>query len=197
MEVQQLVAFVVGSDDQPPPSATELRRFMKSRVPDYLIPSSLIPLPELPLLPNGKLDRKALAEVDLNHVAAQQAFIPARNETEKKIAAMWQELLHVQRVGIDHNFFELGGHSLLAIQLLSRIRRFLGVDLPVRRLFDNPTIAALAVEVEKAKAAGTVARAPILLRRPLEDGRQALAAQLEKLSPDEINALLETLLKSK
>jgi amino acid adenylation domain-containing protein len=196
LEAQQLVAYVVGVDGQPP-STAELRRFLKSRVPDYLIPSSFIPVARLPLLPNGKIDRKALPSPDLNQVAEERVFIAPRNETEEKIASIWRELLHLERVGIDHNFFEIGGHSLLAIQVLSRIRRLLEVDIPVRLLFNDPTITALAVEIEKAKAAGAVVRAPILPRRPLVNGRQALAARLEKLSADEVNALLETLLEGK
>jgi acyl carrier protein len=195
-EAQQLVAYVVGVNGQPP-ATVELRRFLKSRVPDYLIPSSFVPLAKFPLLPNGKIDRKALPAPDANQATAERSFIAPRNETEQKLASIWQELLHVQRIGIDHNFFELGGHSLLGIQLLSRIRRSFEVEIPVRCLFDEPTIAALAIEVEKAKAAGTAVRPPILSRRPGVSGREALAAQLEKLSADQVNALLESLLKNK
>jgi acyl carrier protein len=195
-EAQQLVAYVVGVNGQPP-STAELRRFLKSRVPDYLIPSSFVSLTAFPLLPNGKIDRKVLPAPDANQGTAERSFVAPRNETEEKLATIWQELLHVQRIGIDQNFFELGGHSLLGIQLISRIRRVFEVEIPVRCLFDEPTIASLALEIGKAKAAGSAVRPPILSRRPRVSGRDALAAELEKLSPDEVSALLESLLKKK
>jgi len=114
-------------------------------------------------------------------------------------SAGWRELLHVEQVGIEQDFFELGGHSLLVLQVTARIRRVFEVELPVRSVFEAPTIAGLAVEVEKAQALGLKARTPILQRRPRTAGvsREALLAQLDNLSSTELQSLLQRVLDGK
>ena len=170
-----LVGYVVASETTVP-GTTELRQYLKSRVPDYMIPSVFVVLKALPLLPNGKVNRTALPPVQPDQIAAQHAFVGPRNETEKKLASMWRDLLGMERIGVDRNFFELGGHSLLGMQLLARIRRTFEVDLPVRRLFEEPTVAGLAIEIEKAKASGIAMqprtiprRSPLSRRRSTRD----------------------------
>ncbi|MBL1266032.1 non-ribosomal peptide synthetase [Candidatus Methylomicrobium oryzae] len=119
-----------------------LRDALSRRLPDYLVPAQIIVLPHLPKLPSGKLDRKALPEPE----RVVRARVEPRNDTERRLAQIWQEVLGLEAVGIEENFFELGGHSLLALRLLSTINRELGWDLPLSRLLQQPTIAALAAQ---------------------------------------------------
>jgi acyl carrier protein len=118
---------------------------------------------------------------------------------EAKLAEMWRELLGVEQVGREQNFFELGGHSLMVLQVTARIRRMFEVELAVRSVFEAPTIAGLAKEVEKAEAMGLKARPPILQRRPSNGSvsREALLAQLDNLSSAELQSLLQRALDGK
>jgi acyl carrier protein len=124
-----------------------------------------------------------------------------RTEVEHRLAAIWQELLKLERVGIEQNFFELGGHSLLALQVMARIRSQFEVELPVRSLFEEPTLAALAEAVEKAQALGLKARMPALQRRARPEATspspEALLAQLDNLSASELQTLLDRVLQGK
>jgi acyl carrier protein len=193
-ESEQLVAYVVGVGNTVP-GPTELRQYLNSRVPNYMIPYTFVALEALPLLSNGKVNRNALPPVNPDQDAAPNAFIAPRNEIEEKLALLWRDLLGIERIGIDRNFFQLGGHSLLGMQLLARIRRMFDVELPVRRLFEEPTIAGLALEIEKARAQGTPISARTVVARR-RNGSDALAIEVDKLSPDQI-ALLEKLLREK
>ena len=131
-----------------------------------------------PLTPNGKLDRKALSCIASNHVSSAPASAPAANEVEQKIAQLWGDLLNLDNVGRDNNFFDLGGHSLLATQVISRVRSTFRVQLPLRSLFDSPTVAGLADEI---------ARIP----QTSEDEDVAkLLRELEGLSDEEAERLL-------
>src|SRR5207244_8207180 len=121
------------------------------------------------LLASGKVNRRALAGT-AGVVLTEQGMTPPRTETERKLGEIWKELLKVEEVGIEENFFELGGHSLLVLQVIARIRRMFEVELPVRSLFEEPTIAGLAGELRKAQAAGLQARTAILQRRPSAAG---------------------------
>ncbi|WP_367154750.1 thioesterase domain-containing protein [Methylomonas sp. HYX-M1] len=137
-----------------------LRLALSRQLPDYMLPAHILLMPQLPTLPNGKLDRNALPEAE-RAVAARTA---PRSALERQLAEIWQEVLGLETVGVDDNFFELGGHSLLALRLVSAIKRRLGWDLPLSRLLQNPTIAALAAGadnglsplVELNKAAGAL-----------------------------------------
>ncbi|QSQ17129.1 amino acid adenylation domain-containing protein [Myxococcus landrumensis] len=125
------------------PSGADLRERLKGALPEYMIPSAFVCLPALPLTPNGKVDRKALPSPD-GTSAPVDGYIAPRTPIEELLANLWAHLLSVPRVGLEDNFFDLGGHSLLATQLLSRIRGSLGKELPLRALFQNPTVAGLA-----------------------------------------------------
>jgi acyl carrier protein len=105
-------------------------------------------LDELPLTPNGKVDRKSLPEAEVG--AATETYVMPRTPTEELLCGIWAEVLLVERVGAEDNFFELGGHSLLATQLISRVRDVFGVEVELRRLFEQPTVAALAVTLEES-----------------------------------------------
>ena len=191
-----LVGYVVPSETSLP-GTTELRQYLKSRVPEYMIPSAFVVLKALPLLPNGKVNRTALPPIQPDQIAAQHAFVAPRSENEQKLASMWRDLLGIERIGVDRNFFELGGHSLLGMQLLARIRRTFDVDLPVRRLFEEPTISGLTVEIEKAKASGIPIQPRTVPRRSSISAQESLAVEVDKLSPDQLSELIEKLMREK
>jgi len=139
----RLVAYVVAAKGAAP-SAAELRESLRQQLPEYMVPSLFVTLNALPLTANGKVDRKALPEPEL----AATEFVAARTEVEEVVCGIWAAVLGVERVGIYDNFFELGGHSLLATQVTFSIREKLGVELPLRRFFEAPTVAGLAQFVE-------------------------------------------------
>ncbi len=198
---QQRLAAYVTVDNGTAPSAGELRRFLRARLPEHMVPASYSCLEQWPLLPSGKLDRKAVLRAPAVPLADHDGLVAPRTEVERKLAAIWQELLKLERVGIDQNFFELGGHSLLALQVMARIRSLFEVELPVRRLFEEPTLAALGAAVETAQALGVKARAPILQRsaRPVvaSQSPEALTTQLDNLSATELQSLLQRVLRDK
>ena len=123
-------------------SAEALRAYLKPILPEYMVPSAFVMLERLPLTTNGKLDRRALPAPELGAYGSGKYEAP-QGEIEEILAGIWQELLHVERVGRNDNFFELGGHSLLIVQMLERLRR-VGLSAQIRRVFDSPTLADLA-----------------------------------------------------
>jgi len=172
---QRLVAYVVlrQPDDN-------LRTFVKTRVPDYMVPASFVVLEKLPLTPNGKVDHAALPIPDATSFDSTKQFVAPRTPVEESLEQIWKEILEVARVGVHDNFFELGGHSLLATQVVSRIRKTLQVDLPLRAIFDSPTIAELAANIES------------LTQEPDDTEKLArLLEQMDQLSINEIRVLLE------
>ena len=177
-EQQKLCSYVLVNDGEVAPSAGELRRYLRTKLPEYMVPAGYWRIERVPLLPSGKVNREALTASSGPALPEEDELIAPRNEIEAKLADIWLELLHVKQVGIEQNFFELGGHSLLVLQMTGRIRRAFEVELPVRSVFEAPTIAALVLELEKAQATGLKVRAPILRRRYSADatGRQAFPA---------------------
>jgi amino acid adenylation domain-containing protein len=129
-------------------SVTELRSFLREKLPDYMIPSVLVVLDELPLMPNGKVDRNALPPADGKRPDIDQGFVAPRNELEELVAQVWLEVLELDKIGIRDNFFELGGHSLLATRIVARLCAKLSIDLSLRRLFEFPTVAVLAQHID-------------------------------------------------
>jgi len=142
-----LVAYLVPAD-QPGPSTSELRNFLKSRLPDYMIPAVFVILIAMPVTPNGKVDRRALPAPDGGRPRLDGDFVEPRTATEKELADLWAQMLGVEQVGINDNFFDLGGHSLLATQMISRLRDSFRVELPLLTLFENPTVTTLAKIIE-------------------------------------------------
>jgi len=139
---KRLVAYVVAHQDCTP-TISELRQFLKAKLPGYMVPNAIVILESLPLTPNCKVDRRALPAPDLQSDRTDK-YVAPRNPTEEILAQIWAQVLKVEQVGIDDNFFELGGHSLLATQLVSRIRNIFKVELPLRELFARATVAELA-----------------------------------------------------
>lgn len=143
---KRMVAYIVPSQEQVP-TTSELRCFLKSKLPDYMVPSAFVVLEALPLTPNGKVDRRALPTP--NPVKTELAAVDTpRTSVEEKLVGIWIEVLGLEQVGVQDNFFELGGHSLLATQLLSRVRNTFGVEVPIRSLFETPTVEAIAKYIE-------------------------------------------------
>jgi pristinamycin I synthase 3 and 4 len=165
---RSLVAYVVPARGDL--GVGELRAFLKERLPEALIPSAFVTLPTLPLTANGKLDRTALPAPEApREPAALEGFAPPRSPLEELIADNWSDLLERRPIGVHDDFFALGGHSLLATRVISWVRETLRIELPLRTLFENSTLAGFAAEVERALRAGqAVAAGPIeRLPRPL------------------------------
>ncbi len=198
-EQQKLSGYVVVNDAKAAPAAGDLRRYLRTKLPEHMVPATYWLVEKFPLLSNGKVNRAALVLSGGIPLLEKEELTSPRNEAEAKLAEIWRELLHVEQVGIEQDFFELGGHSLLVLQVTARIRRVFEVELPVRSVFEAPTIAGLAMEVEKAQALGLKARTPILQRRPRTAGvsREALLAQLDNLSSTELQSLLQRVLDGK
>jgi acyl carrier protein len=142
---------------------TDLRSHLREHLPEYMVPPYFVLLDAFPLSPAGKVERSALPDPDATRARlAQVEFVPPRNETEHAIAAICADLLRVDQVGVYDNFFELGGHSLLATQLISRVRDRFAIELPLRTLFEHPTVAELAAEVEAAQTRAAAPQAPAI-----------------------------------
>jgi acyl carrier protein len=162
----RLAAYVVGEA-----RADELRAHLRRSLPEYMVPAAFVFLDALPLNPNGKLDRKALPVPEYG--AAEETYVAPRTPVERAVAEIWAEVLRVERVGRLDDFFELGGHSLLATRVVSRVRAQFGVELPLRALFEGPTVAEMARRVDAVQ--------------------DEMDAELAQVDPDEMAKLLELL----
>ncbi len=145
---KRLVAYLIKKENQETDLA-ELRQFLKTKIPDYMVPVAYVFIDQFPLTPNGKIDRKALPSPMETAQQEEKAYVAPTTETEAKLADIWAEVLKINRVGIDENFFEIGGHSMLAVTLMVKIEKQLGVRLPLAVLFDHSTIQDMAKLLEK------------------------------------------------
>jgi surfactin family lipopeptide synthetase C len=148
---KELAAYVVPQQDGIA-TINDLRSFLRSKLPEYMIPSAFLFLDGLPLTANGKVDRRALPAPDQSWQELEKSFVPPRTPVEQALAAIWAEVLKLDRVGIHDNFFELKGHSLLATRVISRLRTAFGLEIPLRSLFEMPTVASLAAHVEAIRS---------------------------------------------
>jgi len=144
---RRLVAYLV-SEQTVPPSIPELRSYLKEKVPEYMIPSAFMWIAKIPLTPNGKIDRRALPAPEFSDESRRDAYVAPRTPIEEMIRGIWSEVLRVEQVSVHDDFFELGGHSLLATQAVSRMRNVLRKDLPLRTLFEHPTVAGMAATIQ-------------------------------------------------
>ncbi|HEX8456524.1 MAG TPA: amino acid adenylation domain-containing protein [Pyrinomonadaceae bacterium] len=181
---KRLIAYLVLEEtDAPAPEVNEWRAFLKERLPEYMIPAAFVMLDQLPLSPNGKVDRRALPVPDQARPVLRQAFVPARNGVEQQLVDIWAEVLRVERIGVHDDFFELGGDSLIATRLVSRVRRGLNVEVPLATLFKHTTVAALAEYIAAAEA------------EPGDEEEERIARlleQVDQLSEQNVAALLES-----
>jgi amino acid adenylation domain-containing protein len=179
----RLVAYVVGEA-----GVVELREHLKESLPEYMTPSAFVTLKAMPLLPNGKTDRRSLPAPDGAAGDARGEYAAPRTAVEELLAGAWADVLGVERVGAHDNFFDLGGHSLLVTQLVGRVREALGVELPLRDFFDARTLRDLAASVEAEMSGARGLHAPPLKRAAREGAVPLSSAQqrlwfLEQLEP--------------
>jgi hypothetical protein len=188
----ELIAYVVPKENATGAAVeAEWRRFLELHLPDYMVPPVFVRLEVLPLTASGKVNRLALPSPGPSPRVNAAAPVPPRNATERAIAEIWTEVLERGEVGIHDNFFQLGGHSLIATRVMSRMAKAFQVDLPVRVIFETPTIAGLA---------GRVAAMPRVVETPLDRIERRmqrgealqLLQKLDELSEAEIESLLQT-----
>ncbi|MGH7853180.1 MAG: condensation domain-containing protein, partial [Candidatus Binatia bacterium] len=185
---KQLVAYFVPNDGMSP-SAIELRNFLRQKLPESMLPSMLIRLETMPLTPNGKVDRRALAARDAGVDPVANDFVAPRSEIEEMVAQIWREVLKIDRIGVFSDFFDIGGHSLLATRVVVRLRASLHAELPLRKLFEARTVAGLAQEIEILRRDRSgVAVPPIVPARRSNQAPLSFAQQrlwfLHKLDPN-------------
>ncbi len=154
-------------------TVSELRDFLSARLPAYMVPSMFVTLEALPLTPNGKVDRAALPAPDAANTLGEDVFHAPRTEVEQIVASILAPLLGVGRVDVEANFFSLGGHSLLGIQLISRVREGLGVELSLRTVFESPSVAELSAEIERLLCAKLEAMSEEEVQRSLSLAEKA------------------------
>jgi amino acid adenylation domain-containing protein len=172
---QRLVAYYVSWDEGLTPEA--LRQFLHQYLPNYMVPAAFVRLDALPLSTNGKLDRKMLPDPDASQIHRSTTFVLPRNAVEEELAQIWTKILKLERVGVHDNFFELGGHSLIAAQMIIQIRDRFQVDLPLRNLFETPTIAHLANHIVQQQL------------ESLDQDVESLLSSLEAMSDEEVQQL--------
>jgi acyl-coenzyme A synthetase/AMP-(fatty) acid ligase/acyl carrier protein len=182
---KRLVAYVV-CDKSQPPSVHELKGFLKDRLPNYMVPPIFVFISAMPLTPNGKVDRNALPEPEQTRPDLMAEYVAARTEIEAALTEMWMQLLKLEQIGIFDNFFDLGGHSLLATKVVSRVRETFAVELPLRTIFESPTIAQLSESIENAEKAD---------QENVEVFSEILES-LERLTEQETSALLKEKLET-
>ncbi|HEX8617331.1 MAG TPA: amino acid adenylation domain-containing protein, partial [Thermoanaerobaculia bacterium] len=179
---KQLIAFYrakeTTADNRVEVPSDELRAHLLRSLPDYMVPSAFVGLTAIPLNPNGKVDRRALARIDVT--LGSRAYVAPRSETEAKLTTIWADVLSIapEKIGVEDNFFELGGHSLLATQLISKIRTQMGVELPLKAVFDAGSIAELARLIARAEQSDIPPIRPVdrseLERLPLSFAQERL-----------------------
>ncbi|MEW1640364.1 amino acid adenylation domain-containing protein, partial [Streptomyces sp. NPDC093801] len=180
---KRLVAYVVPASDAAPTSVAALRTHLSGVLPEYMVPSAIVVLDELPLTQNGKVDRKALPAP---YVTAESVYRTPRTPREEVLCGLFAEVLGLPQVGVDDNFFELGGHSLLATRVVSRIRSTLGIEVPIRALFETPTVAKLAgrlTEADLARPALETRPRPEVLPLSFAQRRLWFIGELEGANP--------------
>jgi ubiquinone/menaquinone biosynthesis C-methylase UbiE/acyl carrier protein len=170
-----------------------MRGFLAQRLPEHMIPWSITELKEVPLTANGKIDRLAISRLEISKRRVTGAVFEApRTPTETSLAEIWAEVLRLERVGIHDNFFEIGGHSLLATQVISRVRERLGVDLPLRSVFESPTVSELAQGLEQRRQTHPAVDVPISKSASIKPA--VLPKEINELAENEIDSLLYQLL---
>src|ERR1051325_4043254 len=185
---KRLVAYVVAAAEEGVRSS-ELQQYLRTRLPAYMVPNVFVPLEQMPLTGNGKVDRRALPAPEGGRAEIGAEYVAPRTATEEVLAGIWAVVLHVEQVGIHDNFFELGGHSLLATQVMSRVREALGVEMALRQMFEQPTVAGLAGVIDELKQSASGIAAPPMVRVSREEVLPLSFAQqrlwfLDQLEPN-------------
>ena len=176
---KRLVAYLVAFPDAKP-AAGELRTHLKEKLPDYMVPSVFMLLDKLPLNTNGKVDRRALPAPESSRPDLEQAFVEPQTAFERVLVKMWIDVLGLERIGVNDNFFELGGHSLLATQLIARVSEAFQTELPLRIIFECPSVSSMAERIQQTET-----------RAGAFEEMASILEQLEALTDDEAKSMLE------
>ncbi|NDC22381.1 amino acid adenylation domain-containing protein, partial [bacterium] len=171
--------FAVLKGEKLPSLTEDLRQYLALSLPDYMIPSFFVFIDKIPLTSNGKIDRKALPTPDLSLRQVGDEYVAPQTTLQQELCAIWSEVLRIEKIGIYDNFFKLGGHSLLATQVISRIRHTYTIDLPLRALFEHPTLQALSQDIEQLTEKSLSLIPPIVVQQrpdalPLSFAQQRL-----------------------
>ena len=150
---KRLVAYIVAGSEEAV-SISEIREYLRESLPEYMVPSAFVRLEQMPLTANGKLDRRALERMEASSREDELEFVAPRTDEEEVMSRIWEEVLGIERVGVHDEFSDLGGHSILAVQLISKVREGFRVDLPLKKLYEYPTVAELVEEVARQKWRG-------------------------------------------
>jgi surfactin family lipopeptide synthetase A len=185
---RRLVAYVVAAPGAAPPTPSALRAFLARTLPEPMLPAAVVALPALPLTPSGKLDRRALPAPDVAQEEAGRPFVAPRGPLEALLANVWAEVLGVERVSVTDSFFELGGNSLTATQATTMVQEVLPVELPLRNVFEAPTVAGIAAFIERA-AAGLAAEERQAMAEVLAEFEQIMAGPEDGLPPPAADGL--------
>jgi acyl carrier protein len=174
----RLIAYIV-FEDGAEATSSDILTFLQEKLPSYMFPSAFVTIKEIPLTANGKVDRRALPVTEQIDAETSTAFIAPRTDMEELVAEIWRDTLELTQVGVESNFFQLGGHSLMATRVMNKIRERCGVELPLRVLFESPTVASLAARLEAAQP------------KYSELGRiYRILANVENIPEEDVNALL-------
>jgi amino acid adenylation domain-containing protein len=180
--VKRLVGYVVLKEfaaESQKPTGREIRDYVRSQLPDYMVPAVIVELDRMPLTPNGKLNRKSLPKPQGENWGLRNEYVAPRTGTQEVLAQIWSGVLGVERVGIKDNFFDLGGHSLLATQLIARVRNAFQIEVPLNKLFEQTTVEKLSQSIEEALRGGreNPVQALPLVRRTVEEKKRLSFAQ--------------------
>jgi amino acid adenylation domain-containing protein len=181
---RRLVAYAETASGNGSLGISEVRRFLRARLPEYMLPAAFVPLARLPLNPSGKVDRKALPDPSGYRATPEAEYVAPREGREALLATLWREVLGIDRVGVHDNFFDLGGHSLLLMRLQGRIAAETGIDLPVLEMFEHPTVAALARRLEEKSSPAAAADVGDERADELRRGRERRARRLARRASD-------------
>jgi acyl carrier protein len=183
------VGYVVPNGNGLEDHSFVLRGYLKEKLPDYMVPAAFVLIESLPLTASGKINRRALAALVPGEVESVRQYEAPRDAQEEKLAGIWATVLRREQVGIRDNFFELGGHSLVATQLISRVRSAFEVELPLRHLFESPTVAELSSIIVQLQAELKTLSSSTITRHPRDDAAELLM-NLDQLSDEDVDALL-------
>ncbi len=183
---KRLVGYVVAEEGEQI-STTEIREHLRESLPEYMIPGVFVMMEEMPVSPNGKIDRKALPEPEQKRPDLEQKYAAPRTTAEEMLAGIWADVLRLEKVGIHDDFFEIGGHSLLATQVISHVRESFSVDIPLVRLFEAPTVKGLAEIIEEALMTGAGLQAPPITLAPRDQNLPLSFSQQREWVLDQLN----------
>ena len=175
---------------------SELREYLRERLPEYMIPQAIVKMEKMPLTPNGKIDRQGLPTPD--YISATRMFVAPKTETEIIVAEIWAEVLNIDEISAEDNFFSIGGHSLLATQVVSRLRQRLKTEIPLRTLFESSTVTALAKAIDSNKDRQSQPETQAITPRArVRQSSDKLLEKLQRLSESEALRLLSEMKQAK